>query len=168
MTARILVGGTISRDIRYLTSFQNWILFNTTISGSLPTEFGKLVSLINLVASDTFLSGSLPDSFRALTRLKTVNFAKNRGSEAEKRGKLTGSLRVFNSSVLSCLHLFSNDFSGGMNHLIGLSPDLLTLLLHGNPCLGAQHASCDLFSSIRRQPKAFRHIRRRDWRHQRV
>ena len=158
MTARILVGGTIPSEIGYLTSFQNWILFNTTISGSLPTEFGKLQHLVNLVAADAFFSGSLPDSFEALTRLKVVDFSKNSESEAEKRGKLTGMLTLFNSSVLSSLHLISNDFFGPMNHVLGISPNMQTLLLHGNACLGAQHTPCDLFSSIHRQPKAFRDL----------
>jgi hypothetical protein len=101
------------------------VLYDNSLSGSIPLELGNLLNLIGFWAQDNSLSGSIPPQLGNLSNLILLSLSNN---------SLSGSIppELGGLSSLLYLYLYGNSLSGSIPTELGDLSSLQYLYLHGN------------------------------------
>ncbi|KAI3856819.1 hypothetical protein MKX03_014137 [Papaver bracteatum] len=126
--------GSIPTSLGNISSLERLMLFKNQLSGSIPEEIGKLSYATVIGLSTNYLNGSIPSSLCNLSNLQNLYLYENQLSSTipQDTGRLR-SLRVFDLSM--------NNLVGSIpaylcNPVLGMSPTLQYLYLHGNQLTG--------------------------------
>ncbi|CAL4979969.1 unnamed protein product [Urochloa decumbens] len=122
-----MLTGVLSPSIAKLTTLQQLLLDDNSISGGIPQEFGNLSSLTTLNLGRNNLNGSIPDSIGRLSKLQILDLNENH---------LRGSIPI------SFLNLASlNNINLAYNNLGGEIPEYLLRVPQYN--YTGNHFNCD-------------------------
>lgn len=133
--------GRLSDRIDNFENLEQLVLYENSISGTIPTTLSSLSVLSYLDLSSNRLTGSLPESLLGMTSLSSLYLSRNQLS-----GSIVG--QASSLSKLAYLWLDDNQFSGEILPTFGDYLNLKSILLSGNNLLGTMPIEvCDLFGT---------------------